>query len=78
MPHVQSDFGHKKKPGCFPTSQENHEPYTLQLPSRSLTAKAPEKLPKPNRKPDRLPFPAFFRGKLAVKLQGRNRKIHGC
>ena len=32
---------------------------------------APEKLPfDPNRKPDRLPLPPFFRGKLAVKLRG--------
>ena len=40
------------------------------VPSRCLTANAPEKLPKTNRKPDRLPFPPFFRGKLAVKLRG--------
>ena len=41
------------------------------LPSRSLTTNAPEKIPKPNRKVrDRLPFPPFFRGKLAVKLPG--------
>ena len=26
----------------------------------------------PNRKPDRLPIPSFFRGKLAVKLRGCN------
>ena len=31
---------------------------------------ASEKLLKSNRKPDRLPLPAFFRGKLAVKLRG--------
>ena len=32
---------------------------------------APWKLTEgPNRKPDRLPLPAFFRGKLAVKLRG--------
>ena len=33
-------------------------------PSRSLTASfpTPEKVPKPNRKPDRLPLPSFFRG----------------
>ena len=29
-----------------------------------------EKFPKPNRKPDRLPFPSFFKGKLAVKPRG--------
>ena len=42
----------------------------IPVPSLKRTAKAPEKLPKPNRKPDRLPGPSFFRGKLAVKLGG--------
>ena len=37
-------------------------------PSRSLTKIAPEKLPKPNRKPDRLPT-INFQGR-AVKLRG--------
>ena len=32
------------------------------IPSRSLTLSPLKKLPKPNRKPDRLPTPSFFRG----------------
>ena len=36
----------------------------------------PEKLPKPNRKPDRLPFPTFFR-RILVKLPGeKSRVVH--
>ena len=35
-----------------------------EVPSQSLTEKAPEKFPKPNRKGKRLPFPPFFRREL--------------
>ena len=40
---------------------------------------APENRPFacPKRKPDRLPFPSFFRGKLAVKFQGCSSFIPG-
>ena len=42
-------------------------------PSRSLTANALEKLPKPNRKGSSSKH-RFFRGKLAVKLRGCNHR----
>ena len=60
-------------PRCFPWQNKGTQPtFRVQhYPPEVAPNIAREKLPfGPNRKPDRLPLPAFFRGKLAVKLRG--------